>query len=807
MPNTVNSYIETDLGNVSPNPRGEYNATYDYEYLDLIYYKGGSYVCLAPLGETIKNVSPIEGQTTTNWQCVAIPGDLTPEYISMYNEVVKDYNETNTNTADVSQMKDATYASMTAAQESESKANTSETNARNSEVNAKQSMDKAKEYSDEAIRVNNDTQSLVTGFDEHVATAISNAEASISESTDNAKGEIAAQKSSSLNEFRTDAETVMTNEKNVAVTEIHQMVDSFSADADSKKQEVIQVADEKINDMTALKNDAVNAKNAAETAATTAVEKASEAATSAGEAKSSSDSAKANADLVSANKIEIDNAKSDVDSKVAQFESDLETYSVRTLRSDMTELQKETSDGFAELKSDIVYLNECFNFANENLFVSSNSVANNQLSKYAVLNASDVYSISDYIELKENVKYTLFGNSQRLVFYNFNKTSVLLGGDYVGMTADEIVSSGFIDWFVKNNDGSYSFTVPNGYVSANNLSISMIRFTYVTENANNVWLVEGDTYNNTTTLNVKVPYLEKEIAEINNPNFIIEYWGDSLTQGNQDGTGVSRASVLQSLLGENYTIRNWGSGGEKSNTIACRQGGLSFVVKPNQTIPASGYVYLDIVDNEGRAVNMRSSLSGANVNPCYINGIKGTLSNGETWGESPYKFVRSESGNELVINRPTTLITNAQLKKDKNNVLIIEMGQNGGYDNDINVLIRQIKQMIDFANVSKYLVCGFVSSVEANFERNESLSNAFGRHFIDVMAYLSTPIYDDSKAIISSYGLGDAGLTATTQDITDITNGFVPSSLKYDSVHFNQYGYTVQANLEYQRGKELGYWS
>lgn len=353
MPNTVNSYIETDLGNVSPNPRGEYNAKYDYEYLDLIYYKGGSYLCLAPLGETIKNVPPIVGQTTTNWQCVAIPGDLTPEYISMYNEVVKDYNETNTNTADVAQMKDITYASMTAAQESESKASTSETNARNSEVNAKQSMDKAKEYSDEAIRVNNDTQSLVTGFDEHVATAISNAEASISESTDNVKGEIVAQKSSSLNEFRTDAETVMTNEKNVAVAEIHQMVDDFSADADSKKQEVIQVADEKINAMTALKNDAVNAKNAAETAATTAVEKASETATYAGEAKSSSDSAKANADLVSANKIEIDNAKSDVDAKVEQFESDLETYSVRTLRSDMTELQKETSDGFSALKGDL----------------------------------------------------------------------------------------------------------------------------------------------------------------------------------------------------------------------------------------------------------------------------------------------------------------------------------------------------------------------------------------------------------------------------------------------------------------------
>lgn len=451
MPNTVNSYIETDLGNVSPNPRGEYNAKYDYEYLDLIYYKGGSYLCLAPLGETIKNVPPIVGQTTTNWQCVAIPGDLTPEYISMYNEVVKDYNETNTNTADVAQMKDITYASMTAAQESESKASTSETNARNSEVNAKQSMDKAKEYSDEAIRVNNDTQSLVTGFDEHVATAISNAEASISESTDNAKGEIVAQKSSSLNEFRTDAETVMTNEKNIAVAEIHQMVDDFSADADSKKQEVIQVADEKINAMTALKNDAVNAKNAAETAATTAVEKASETATYAGEAKSSSDSAKANADLVSANKIEIDNAKSDVESKVEQFESDLETYSVRTLRSDMTELQKETSDGFAELKGDLVGLEDVTSIKSyeEQLVDVEFETITNAIAYSSTVGAS-VYTNSN--QNCDTIKATVVGGKEYEIRFQTNNNKYALGyiiSDADGKSIEVYFNESLSEWVTE----------------------------------------------------------------------------------------------------------------------------------------------------------------------------------------------------------------------------------------------------------------------------------------------------------------------------------------------------------------------
>ena len=393
MPNTVNSYIETDLGNVSPNPRGEYNATYDYEYLDLIYYKGGSYLCLAPFGETIKNVPPIEGQTTTNWQCVAIPGDLTPEYISMYNEVVKDYNETNTNTADVAQMKDITYASMTAAQESESKASTSETNARNSEVSAKQSMDKAKEYSDEAIRVNNDTQSLVTGFDEHVATAISNAEASISESTDNAKGEIVAQKSSSLNEFRTDAETVMTNEKNVAVAEIHQMVDSFSADADSKKQEVIQVADEKINDMTSLKNDTVNAKNAAETAATTAVEKAEEAATSA-------NNSKVNENAVTEMKISIEQSQSDIQTKQIQVSSDAQQVS--SDKSDILIMKSSIEDTAEKVNIDVKNGLKQISDSKDNSLVDIQNKKNEviaDIEQYGALQVSNEEPISENVDL------------------------------------------------------------------------------------------------------------------------------------------------------------------------------------------------------------------------------------------------------------------------------------------------------------------------------------------------------------------------------------------------------------------------
>lgn len=72
--NTENHYQETDLGNIAPNPRGEYSESETYEYLDYVYYQGGSYLCLAELGTTITGVAPEPGKTTEYWQAVALPG-------------------------------------------------------------------------------------------------------------------------------------------------------------------------------------------------------------------------------------------------------------------------------------------------------------------------------------------------------------------------------------------------------------------------------------------------------------------------------------------------------------------------------------------------------------------------------------------------------------------------------------------------------------------------------------------------------------------------------------------------------------
>lgn len=85
---TENNYQETDLGNVSLNPRGEYDPGASYEYLDTVSYQGGSYTCLAEPGTTITGTAPDPGRNTDAWQMLTLPGDLTPESIAMHDDTV-----------------------------------------------------------------------------------------------------------------------------------------------------------------------------------------------------------------------------------------------------------------------------------------------------------------------------------------------------------------------------------------------------------------------------------------------------------------------------------------------------------------------------------------------------------------------------------------------------------------------------------------------------------------------------------------------------------------------------------------------
>ena len=281
---------------------------------------------------------------------------------------------------------------------------------------------------------------------------------------------------------------------------------------------------------------------------------------------------------------------------------------------------------------------------------------------------------------------------------------------------------------------------------------------------------------------------------------IIDIWGNSLTAGNQDGTGVTIATSLQDCLGSDWTVNNYGSGGESSNTVASRQGGVQLKVAESFTIPATATpVNINLTDSTNGVINFRTSIMaaafGQSVNPCYINGVKGRISHGSVWAQNPYKFTRETAGEEVEVTAGTSVITNAQKEiTSSERVIAIWIGENGGWNDDIDMLISMIHSMIDKNNSKRYIVMGMTANGRQDV--NSALQKEFGNHFIDSRRYLI------------DHGLEDAGLTPTEQDKQLIAQDKMPKSLliEKDNTHFNHYGYTIIGRLMYERGEELGYW-
>lgn len=207
---TENTYVETDLGNIALNPRGEYSDEVSYEYLDTVSYKGGSYVCLAELTKTISGIAPVQGKNTEYWQILTLPGQLTPEAVAMHDDVVNKAKQVETSRAavelsqqeieaaqaDVSQMRQDT-------QEASEEAIASRDSAAGYAQSAEASRTAAKESED-------NINAQITGFDTHVAEKTSATESTVEEARKKAIDAITTQQDTSTKAV-TDEGTTQTN--------------------------------------------------------------------------------------------------------------------------------------------------------------------------------------------------------------------------------------------------------------------------------------------------------------------------------------------------------------------------------------------------------------------------------------------------------------------------------------------------------------------------------------------------------------------------------------------------------------------
>lgn len=220
MSNTENNYQETDLGNVSPNPRGEYNPTESYEYLDLVNYEGGSYLCLAELGTKITGTAPEAGKNTEHWQLVTLPGDLTPEYVAMHDDVVNKAKQVEASRAAAElaqQVSEAAQADVqqlhTDTVQAAQEASDSRDSAAGYASAAEQSRKVAKESED-------NVHAQVAGFNSHVTEKTSEATQSVEVARQTAIEAVTAQQNKSVQEVKDQTASYITEKENAAKSEI-----------------------------------------------------------------------------------------------------------------------------------------------------------------------------------------------------------------------------------------------------------------------------------------------------------------------------------------------------------------------------------------------------------------------------------------------------------------------------------------------------------------------------------------------------------------------------------------------------------
>ena len=342
--------------------------------------------------------------------------------------------------------------------------------------------------------------------------------------------------------------------------------------------------------------------------------------------------------------------------------------------------------------------------------------------------------------------------------------------------------------------------------------------------------------------------LVKDIQDLKNNRtentvYDVICWGDSLTNGTgndnskpstETNTDCSYPAVLGRILGNKYTVINGGVGGETSWMIATRQGGMTIQVLPN-TIPADTTpvrIYLKGQEQDyfynadsKKWTYLKDNLSyniavdgNARINPCYINGIEGTLSRqllssgtaDPTTGETvqtntyAYYFTRKQAGEEYTFTTPRNLITYGS-KNYKDCTNIIWMGQNdaplhdGKYVTQIGTENRA-KSMIEHLTHDRYIIMDLPSGDNVrSAERVQSFNQEFGKHYLNIREYIC------KYGVTMANELG-ANITVSDSDQGLINNGQIPSCLRKDGVHGNYWYYQIVARAVFEKGQDLGYW-
>lgn len=135
---------------------------------------------------------------------------------------------------------------------------------------------------------------------------------------------------------------------------------------------------------------------------------------------------------------------------------------------------------------------------------------------------------------------------------------------------------------------------------------------------------------------------------------------------------------------------------------------------------------------------------------------------------------------------------NKYSKQLDDGVVIIWSGTND-ITMDVETHLQKTKDMIAKLNTDKYIVIGLMVTGRDNENRDAAFKNEFKNNFLNIREFILKNAFDI------------LGTEPTEQDLIDIENGAVPSSLRFDQYHLLADGNRVVAEGVYRKLKELNY--
>ena len=237
--------------------------------------------------------------------------------------------------------------------------------------------------------------------------------------------------------------------------------------------------------------------------------------------------------------------------------------------------------------------------------------------------------------------------------------------------------------------------------------------------------------------------------------------GDSTTLGVENQNNAY-PTYIDNLA--NFNIKLIGDKNITSTGLLVKLG-VTPVYVDKLTIPASTTPTPIVFLNQGGKANNELLKSQGSIDSVTINGITGKIT--YRYEGNTLLFTRDQPGEEVTVNSPTLIQVNNNIEPD--GILVL---YSGAYEKSVKgSLVEYQKQIIGAFNTDKYIVVSLTQ--DDRNETNESLKTAFDEHYLDFKSYL----LDD--------GLKDAGITATEQDLQNISDNKIPASLRANDINGN----------------------